>query len=90
MKKGGLPFKGIIHAAGISMWWRSSEYSIRKSCPYASRIAQEHGFKSIAFPRIGAGTGGGSVAQVDRIMADQLGREKYDGRVVVVRYARTG
>ena len=26
---GKLPFKAIIHVAGISMWWRSSERSIR-------------------------------------------------------------
>lgn len=25
---GRLPFKAIIHVAGISMWWRSSETSI--------------------------------------------------------------
>ena len=85
---GRLPFKGIIHVAGISMWWRSSEYSIRESCRNAIRIAKEHGFQSIAFPLIGAGTGGGSVANVERIMADQLGREEYDGRIVVVRYGK--
>ncbi|MEQ1829774.1 MAG: macro domain-containing protein [Pirellula sp.] len=51
---GRLPFKGIIHVAGISMWWRSSEYSIRESCRSAIRIAKEHSFKSIAFPLIGA------------------------------------
>jgi len=85
---GRLPFKGIIHVAGISMWWRSSEYSIRESCRNALRIAKEHGFQSIAFPLIGAGTGGGSIAHVESIMADQLGREEYDGRIVVVRYAK--
>ena len=28
---GRLPFRGIIHVAGINMLWRSSEYSIRQS-----------------------------------------------------------
>ena len=85
---GRLPLKGIIHVAGISMWWRSSKYSIRESCRSAMRIAKEHGFKSIAFPLIGAGTGGGSVDQVEKLMTDQLGVEEYDGRVVIVRYRK--
>jgi O-acetyl-ADP-ribose deacetylase len=85
---GRLPFKGIIHVAGISIWWRSSEYSSRESCRSAMRTAKEHGFKSIAFPLIGAGTGGGSVDQVEKLMTDQLGVEEYDGRVVIVRYKK--
>lgn len=83
---GRLPFKGIIHVAGISMWWRASEYSIRESCRNAMRIAREQGFQSIAFPLIGAGTGGRSVDQVEKLMLDQLGTEEYSGRIVVARY----
>ena len=30
---GTLPFRGIIHVAGINMLWRASEQSIRDSCP---------------------------------------------------------
>ena len=83
---GRLPFKGIIHVAGISMWWRSSEYSIRESCRNAIRVAREHSFISIAFPLIGAGTGGGTMEKVEKLMIDQLGMEEYSGRTVVVRY----
>jgi O-acetyl-ADP-ribose deacetylase (regulator of RNase III) len=85
---GRLPFKGIIHVAGISMWWRSSEYSIRESCRNAIRIAREHGFVSIAFPLIGAGTGGGSIEKVEELMIDQLKAEEFDGRVIIVRYKK--
>lgn len=85
---GRLPFKGIIHVAGISMWWRSSEYSIRESCRNAIRIAREQGFSSIAFPRIGAGTGCGSVEKIEKLMMDQLGMEKYTGRIIVVRFRK--
>jgi O-acetyl-ADP-ribose deacetylase (regulator of RNase III) len=85
---GRLPFKGIIHVAGISMWWRSSEYSIRESCRNAIRIAREHSFASIAFPLIGAGTGGGSIEKVEKLMIEQLGMEEYSGRIVVVRYMK--
>jgi O-acetyl-ADP-ribose deacetylase (regulator of RNase III) len=85
---GRLPFKGIIHVAGISMWWRSSEYSIRESCRNAMRIAREHSFASIAFPLIGAGTGGGSIERIEKLMIEQLGMEEYSGRIVVVRYMK--
>jgi len=85
---GRLPFKGIIHVAGISMWWRSSEYSIRESCRNAIRIAREHSFASIAFPLIGAGTGGGSIEKVEKLMIEQLGMEEYSGRIVIVRYKK--
>lgn len=85
---GRLPFKGIIHVAGISMWWRASEYSIRESRRNAMRIAREHSFASVAFPLIGAGTGGGTRAEVERLMMDQLGMEEYSGRIVVVKYKK--
>ncbi len=70
------------------MWWQSSEYSIRESCRNAIQIAREHSFASIAFPLIGAGTGGGSVDHVEKLMTDQLGLEEYDGTVVIVRYKK--
>ncbi|MCU0719142.1 MAG: macro domain-containing protein [Pirellula sp.] len=85
---GRLPFKGIIHVAGISIWWRSSEYSIRESCRNTIRIAKEHTFCSIAFPLIGAGTGGSSIEKVEKLMIEQLGLEEYSGRIVVVRYQK--
>lgn len=85
---GRLPFKGIIHVAGISMWWQSSEYSIRESCRNAIRIARENGFESIALPLVGAGTGGGSIEKVEKLMMEQLGMEDYAGRIVVVRFKK--
>ncbi|WP_246119908.1 macro domain-containing protein [Blastopirellula retiformator] len=45
-----MPFKGIIHVAGINMFWRSSEYSIRTSVDSALTIATTENFGSIAFP----------------------------------------
>src|SRR5438874_200467 len=55
---GRLPFKAIIHVAGINMLWRASERSIRDSVRNALLLAHEHGFRSIALPLIGAGSGG--------------------------------
>ncbi len=51
---GKLPFKGIIHVAGINMFWFATEASIRKSVSSALRLTTEKGYCSIAFPLIGA------------------------------------
>ena len=83
---GRLPHKGIIHVAGINMLWRSSERSIRGSARSAIALATQHGFRSIAFPLIGAGTGGGSPENVLEIMRDELGAIEYAGEVRIVRY----
>lgn len=85
---GKLPFKAIIHVAGIGMWWRSSERSVRDSCKNAIKLANEHAFGSIAFPLIGAGTGGGSAHHVLDIMRDELSRTDFDGRVVIVQFQK--
>ncbi|MEY3213361.1 MAG: O-acetyl-ADP-ribose deacetylase [Pseudomonadota bacterium] len=83
---GRLPHKGLIHVAGISLWWRSSERSIRDSVTSALALAKARGFTSVAMPLIGAGTGGGGEDAVLEIMVDQLGRVDFPGRVVVVRF----
>lgn len=54
---GRLPFRGIIHVAGIDGLWRASEGSIRRSVHSAMAIVHDHGFNSVAFPLIGAGSG---------------------------------
>ena len=85
---GKLPFKSIIHVAGISMWWRSSERSIRDSTRNALALAADREFKSIAFPLIGAGTGGGSTDEVLAMMQDELSTCDFDGLVRIVRFRR--
>ena len=54
---GRLPFKGIIHVAGINMLWRATSASIAKSVRNAMRIVDDRGFESVAFPIIGTGSG---------------------------------
>jgi O-acetyl-ADP-ribose deacetylase (regulator of RNase III) len=69
---GRLPFKGIIHVAGINMLWRVSERSIRGSVRNAMAVAEDNGFQSIAFPLIGAGSGGFNQERAKEIMIDVL------------------
>ena len=78
---GRLPFKAIIHVAGINMLWRSSEWSIRQSVKNAMILAIDKGFKSIAFPLIGAGSGGFNPDRVKAIMEDEL--RKIEGVMAV-------
>lgn len=84
---GRLPYRGIIHVAGINMLWRSSEFSIRESVRNAMRLADEHHFASIAFPLIGAGSGGGSSERALQFITDELSKIIFAGEVVVVRYS---
>ena len=86
---GDLPFRAIIHVAGINLLWRSSESAIRKSVQNALRIARERGFRSIAFPLIGAGTGGGREETELAIMKNALAGIEYPGLVKIVRFRRS-
>jgi len=85
---GNLPFKGIIHVAGINMLWRASERSIRDSVRNAMAVAAEHGFTSVAFPLIGAGSGGFNQERAGEIMEDELAKLEYDMEVKVVVYGK--
>ena len=78
---GKLPFKGIIHVAGINMLWMASERSIRDSVKNAMRLAHEKGFTSIAFPLIGAGSGSFNQEQAKKMMLDEL--SKLDAQMTV-------
>jgi len=84
---GRLPFKAIIHVAGIGHLWRSSEKSIRQSVRSAIAKAKEMNFLSIAFPLIGAGTGGGSPEKVEKMICEEIEKSDYDGQAIVVRYS---
>ena len=83
---GRLPFKAIIHVAGISMLWRSSESAIRSCVRSALKIARESGYRSIAFPLIGAGTGGMSPEKVREIMGDEAAKADFDGEIRLVSF----
>ena len=71
---GKLPYKGIIHVAGINMLWRASEYSIRESTRNALGVAFEASFKSIAFPLIGTGSGGFPNERAMALMEDEIAK----------------
>lgn len=51
---GRLPYRAIIHVAGINMLWRASPASIQGSVRSAMNLVCQRGFSSVAFPVIGA------------------------------------
>jgi O-acetyl-ADP-ribose deacetylase len=83
---GRLSYKAIIHVAGINLLWRSSEKSIRFSVRNAIALAAGRGYRSIALPLIGAGSGGGNPDRVLDFMLSELDKLPYEGEVRIVRY----
>lgn len=85
---GRLPFKLIIHVAGIDLLWRASERSIRDSASNALRVARDHGVRSLALPLIGAGSGGFDAERVLSLIIAALQPEPDDLEVTIVRFSR--
>src|SRR5262249_40930732 len=87
---GRLGYRGIIHVAGINMLWRASGESIRRSVSSAMSIVADRGFASIAFPIIGAGSGGFDAARALGVMVDAFNMIETPARVKVVRFQGVG
>ncbi|MHB0999661.1 MAG: macro domain-containing protein [Armatimonadota bacterium] len=85
---GRLPFKYIIHVAGINMFWRATEKSIRDSVRNSVEMAGKLGIKSLALPMIGSGSGGYSQADAEKIMIDTLSSIEADIEIVIVRFKK--
>lgn len=87
---GKLPYKGIIHVAGLNCFWVSTERSIQQSVISAIELANQHGFSSVALPLIGAGTGGKNQEKVKQLILDSLSGIETDAKLVLVIYQKTG
>ena len=85
---GKLTFKAIIHVAGINLFWRSSKQSVQNSVQNAMKLVIDQGYQSIAFPLIGAGSGGGDEATVLSWMTEELGKIEFEGQILLVIYEK--
>jgi O-acetyl-ADP-ribose deacetylase (regulator of RNase III) len=85
-RAGRLPYRGIVHVAGIDDLWHGSERATRLSVRNAVRAAERSGFESLAIPLVGSGSWGLSPAQSERAILDELGKIESDITVTVVRY----
>ena len=83
---GRLPYKAIIHVAGINMLWRASPLSIQGSVRSAMALVAEHGFSSVAFPILGAGSGGYDQASALELMLAAFRDITTPARVVIVEF----
>ncbi len=85
---GKLTFKAIIHVAGINLFWRSSKQSVQNSVRNSMKLIIENGYQSVAFPLIGAGSGGGDEATVLSWMTEELGTIEFEGQIILVIYEK--
>ena len=68
------------------MLWRSSPQSIQKSVISAMSLVNEQQYKSVAFPIIGAGTGGFGEEGALRLMLEAFSTVDSSATVTVVRF----
>jgi O-acetyl-ADP-ribose deacetylase len=83
---GKLPFKAIIHVAGINVLWTATQRSITDSTVNAVKLADELQLKSLAFPVIGAGAGGFSAEKAEELMMTALRNLQSSVEVTIVRF----
>ncbi len=86
---GKLPFQTIIHVAGLQWTWTASELSIRRSTSNALRLAREMKLNSLAFPLIGAGTGGIGPDKSLRWMSEEIQSADTELQIIIVRFGES-
>jgi O-acetyl-ADP-ribose deacetylase (regulator of RNase III) len=83
---GKLAYQSIIHVAGINMFWFATEKSVVDSVRNAMNIVNEKGYKSIAFPIVGAGSGNRSKNWSLEIMLNTFKEIESNSAVKIVQY----
>ena len=82
---GKLEYRAIIHVAGINMFWCATKRSIKQSVRSAMGIVNEKDFQSVAFPIIGAGTGGFGEGGALQLMQEAFSEIESSAEVIIVR-----
>ena len=83
---GKLGYKGIIHVAGINIFWIATKKSIQKSVHSAMTIVNQNNFKSVAFPIIGSGSGNRNKIIALQYMIEAFKSIESSARVIIVEY----
>ena len=85
---GTLPFQAIIHVAGINMFWVATQYSVTNAVRNAMNIVNKEGYRSVAFPLIGAGSGNRNQEWSLNLMLETFKQIETQASVVIVRYKK--
>ncbi|WPD23033.1 MAG: macro domain-containing protein [Candidatus Electrothrix scaldis] len=85
---GTLPFQAIIHVAGINMFWVATQYSVSNAVKNAMNIVKKEGYRSVAFPLIGAGSGNRNQEWSLGLMLETFKQIETPARVAIVRYRK--
>lgn len=83
---GRLPYRGIIHVAGINLLWFATEYSVTQSVINAMKLVDEYEFQSVAFPLIGSGSGNRGKDWSLGVMQRALAKIDSPSQVRIVKY----
>ena len=83
---GNLSCKGIIHVAGIDIFWNSSLKAVELSAKSIDKIIRENNFKSVAIPLIGCGADKLNEEDCINILAKELEYLSHDVDVYIVKY----
>jgi len=85
---GKLPYKWILHVAALEWYWVATERSIRQSAINAVLLAKRLGIQSLAFPLIGAGTGGNKQTRSLELISEACDQSAPGLDVMIVRYQK--
>lgn len=85
---GKLPYKAIIHVAGINMFWRATRYSIQQSVFSAMQIVNDQQINSVAFPIIGAGSGGFGAQDALELMVEAFNKIESKASVCIIKFVK--
>lgn len=83
---GKLPYKAIIHVAGINMFWVATQYSVTNSVHNAMDLVNEMNYGSVAFPLIGSGSGNRGKEWSLNLMLKAFEEIESKANVIIVRY----
>jgi len=86
---GNLPFKWIVHVAALEWYWIATERSTRQSAINAVELAKRLSIQSLAFPLIGAGTGGIKQNRSLELISEVCDHNAPDLDVTIVQYQKT-
>jgi O-acetyl-ADP-ribose deacetylase (regulator of RNase III) len=86
---GKLPFKNIIHVAGINMFWFATKYAVSRSVKNAMDIVNQQDFCSVAFPLIGSGSGNRGKQWSLNIMMETFSTIESSAEVIIAQYVKS-